>query len=83
MITIPYGKTHIPYDFPYDGLLTSRVDQLSSSKSGLELVEEAMAAARALQQNTDLSAHEIAEKALHIAADICVYTNHNVIVEDV
>jgi len=43
----------------------------------------AMAAARALAQNTDLSAHEIAEKALHIAADICVYTNHNVIVEDV
>lgn len=43
----------------------------------------AMAAARALVQNTDLSAHEIAEKALHIAADICVYTNHNVIVEDV
>ena len=44
MITIPYGKTHIPYDFPYDGLLTSRVDQLSSDKSGLELVREAMAA---------------------------------------
>ena len=43
----------------------------------------AMAAARALQQNTNLTAHEIAEKALHIAADICVYTNHNVIVEDV
>ena len=42
----------------------------------------AMAAARALQQNTDLTAHEIAEKALHIAADICVYTNHNVIVEE-
>ena len=41
-----------------------------------------MAAARALRANTDLSAHEIAEKALHIAADICVYTNHNVIVED-
>ena len=43
----------------------------------------AMAAARALKENTDLSAHEIAEKALHIAADICVYTNHNVIVEEV
>ena len=42
----------------------------------------ALAAARALIQNTDLSAHEIAQKALHIAADICVYTNHNVIVED-
>ena len=34
----------------------------------------AMAAARALAQNTSLTAHEIAEKALHIAADICVYT---------
>ena len=43
MITIPYGKTHIPFDFPYDGLLLSRVDQLKSEKSGLQLVEEAMA----------------------------------------
>ena len=44
MIMIPYGKSHIPVDFSYDGLLTSRVDQLSSEKSGLELVREAMAA---------------------------------------
>ncbi len=43
----------------------------------------ALAAARALVENTDLSAHEIAEKALHIAASICVFTNDNVIVEDV
>ena len=43
MITIPYGKTHLTYDFPYDGLLTSRVDQLKSEKSGLELVRQAMA----------------------------------------
>lgn len=43
----------------------------------------ALAAARALMQNTELSAHDIAEKALHIAASICVYTNDNVIVEDV
>lgn len=43
----------------------------------------AYAAARALIENTDLSAHEIAEKALHIAASICVYTNDNIIVEDV
>ncbi len=43
----------------------------------------ALAAAKALVQNTDLSAHEIAEKALHIAAGICVYTNDNIIVEDV
>ena len=43
----------------------------------------ALAAARALIQNTDLSAKEIAEKALHVAASICVYTNHNIIVEEV
>ena len=43
----------------------------------------ALAAARALVENTELSAHEIAEKALHIAASICVFTNDNVIVEDV
>ena len=43
----------------------------------------ALAAARALLQNTDLSAAEIAEKALHIAASICVYTNDTIIVEEV
>lgn len=43
----------------------------------------ALAAARALLENTNLSAAEIAEKALHIAASICVYTNHNIIVEEV
>ena len=35
------------------------------------------AAARALLENTELSAHEIAEKALEIAGDICIYTNQN------
>ncbi len=43
----------------------------------------ALAAARALLGNTELSASEIAEKALHIAASICVYTNDNIIVEKV
>ena len=43
----------------------------------------ALAAARAPVQNTDLSAREIAEKALHIAASICVYTNDNIVVEEV
>ncbi len=41
----------------------------------------ALAAARALVQNTDLSAPEIAEKALRIAASICVFTNGNITVE--
>lgn len=43
----------------------------------------ALAAARALMQNTDLPARDIAEKALHIAASICVYTNDNIVVEEV
>ena len=41
-----------------------------------------LAAARALCANTELGAREIAEKALHIAADICVYTNHELVVEE-
>lgn len=43
----------------------------------------ALAAARALMQNTELPAREIAEKALRIAASICVFTNDNIIVEEV
>ena len=43
----------------------------------------AVAAARALVQNTQLSAREIVEKALRIAASICVFTNDNISVEDV
>ncbi|OHV10501.1 MULTISPECIES: ATP-dependent protease subunit HslV [Kushneria] len=41
----------------------------------------ANAAARALLDNTELSAREITEKSLNIAADICVYTNHTVTLE--
>lgn len=38
----------------------------------------ALAAARALKQNaSELSAREIVEKSLNIAADICIYSNHN------
>ena len=43
----------------------------------------ALAAARALIENTELPAAEIAGKALKIASDICVYTNGNIIVETV
>ena len=41
----------------------------------------ALAAAKALYDQ-DLSAREIAEKAMQIAADICVYTNDNIIIEE-
>ena len=43
----------------------------------------ALAAARALKENTDLSAKEIARKGLEIASGICVYTNTNITVEEV
>lgn len=43
----------------------------------------ALAAAKALKANTDLSAAEIAERALRIASDICVFTNGNITVEEV
>ena len=42
----------------------------------------AQAAATALLENTDLGAREIAEKALNIAGDICVFTNHNHTIEE-
>ena len=42
MISIPYGKTHLTFSHPCNGILTSRVDLLKSTKSGLELVQEAM-----------------------------------------
>ena len=42
----------------------------------------AQAAARALLLHTDLSAREIAETSLNIAGDICVFTNHNLTIEE-
>jgi ATP-dependent HslUV protease, peptidase subunit HslV len=43
----------------------------------------ALAAARALLGHTTLSAAEIAKQALEIAADICIYTNANITVEEI
>lgn len=43
----------------------------------------ALAAGRALIDNTDLSAREIAIKCIEIAGDICVYTNHHITCEEV
>ena len=42
----------------------------------------ALAAARALAANTDLEARAIAEKSMAIAADICIYTNTQIVVEE-
>src|SRR4029079_8437053 len=42
----------------------------------------ALAAARALMEHTELSARDIAVKALQIAGDICIYSNPNIVVEE-
>jgi len=43
----------------------------------------ALSAARALTENTDLEAKVIVEKAMGIAADICIYTNRNLILDEI
>ena len=43
----------------------------------------ALASARALYENTDYSAEEIVRKAMKIAGDYCIYTNHNLSIEKV
>jgi ATP-dependent HslUV protease subunit HslV len=42
----------------------------------------AQAAAQALIDNTDLSARDIVSRSLHIAADLCIYTNRNLVIEE-
>jgi ATP-dependent HslUV protease subunit HslV len=42
----------------------------------------AQSAARALLDNTELGARDIVEKGLSIAADVCIYTNHNRTIEE-
>jgi ATP-dependent HslUV protease subunit HslV len=42
----------------------------------------ALAAARALAANTELSARDIVERSLGIAADICIYTNRNLVIDE-
>ncbi len=42
----------------------------------------ALSAAKALVENTDLSARDIVERSLKIAGDICIYTNHSVTIEE-
>ena len=43
----------------------------------------ANSAAKALIQNTNMDAKQIALESLNIAADICIYTNHNIIFEQI
>ncbi|OIN85620.1 MAG: HslU--HslV peptidase proteolytic subunit [Alphaproteobacteria bacterium CG1_02_46_17] len=43
----------------------------------------ALSAARALIENTDLPLDEIAQKSMKIAGDICIYSNHNIVIEKI
>ena len=43
----------------------------------------ALAAARALLEHTPMSAREIASEALRIAGEICIYTNQNIVIEEI
>ena len=62
-------------------LMVSGTGDVIEPESGLIAIGSggpyAQAAARALYENTSLEARDIVERALIIAADICVYTNHN------
>ncbi len=54
-------------------------DEIASIGSGGPF---AKAAAQALMENTKLTARQIAEKAMAIAAKICIYTNENIVYEE-
>lgn len=43
----------------------------------------ALAAATALMENTELSAREIVDRSMKIAADICIYSNQSIVIEEI
>jgi ATP-dependent HslUV protease subunit HslV len=69
-----------------DAFLLSGKGDVIASDDGLLSVGSgsmyALSAARALMKHTDLSARAIAEEALRIAAEICIYTNGEIVVEE-
>ena len=70
-----------------DAFLISGKGDVIASDDGLLSVgsgsPDALSAARAMLKHTNLSARQIAEEALRIAADICIYTNSDIIVEEI
>jgi len=69
-----------------DAFLISGKGDVISSDEGLLSVGSgsmyALAAARALLKHTDLSAGEIAAEAMRIASEICIYTNSEIVLEE-
>lgn len=70
-----------------DAFLISGKGDVISSDDGLLAVGSgsmyALAAARAMIKHTELNAAQIAEEALRIAGEICIYTNSEIIVEEI
>lgn len=70
-----------------DAFLISGKGDVISSDEGLLSVGSgsmyALAAARALVKHTQLSAVEIARESLEIAGEICIYTNSNIVIEEI
>ena len=70
-----------------DAFLISGKGDVISSDEGLLSVGSgsmyALASARALMKHTELSAKEIAVESLRIASEICIYTNSEIIVEEI
>jgi ATP-dependent HslUV protease subunit HslV len=70
-----------------DAYLISGKGDVIGSDDGLLSVGSgsmyALAAARALLKHTELTARQIAEESLRIAGEICIYTNANIIVEEI
>lgn len=70
-----------------DLLVISGNGEVLSPENGIVAIGSggnyALAAAKALSENTNLSAKDIAYKALKIAGDICIFTNDHITVEEV
>jgi ATP-dependent HslUV protease subunit HslV len=67
-------------------LISGKGDVIASDEGLLSVGSGSMfalAAARALMKHTGLSAREIAEEALKIAGEICIYTNSNIVLEEI
>jgi ATP-dependent HslUV protease subunit HslV len=68
-------------------LISGTGDVMAADKYGVMSIGSgaafARSAARALVENTKLGAKDIVEKSLNIAADICIYTNHNFTIEEI
>ncbi|MGU9956916.1 MAG: ATP-dependent protease subunit HslV [Arenicellales bacterium WSBS_2016_MAG_OTU3] len=69
-----------------DSLIVSGTGDVIEPEQGIMAIgsggDYAKSAARALYDNTDLSAREIVEKSLGIAADVCIYTNSNLTIDE-